>query len=104
MDQVLLYACRRAETEADTIGMQLAAKACYDPAAAGKSVLTNVAWLLQYLVSPEISLSVILRSEKRLSSNLYGACVTQLHTSHSKDCKLSHQKCFSACRRPLSHP
>ena len=27
--------CRRSETEADSIGMRLAAKACYDPAAAG---------------------------------------------------------------------
>ena len=30
--------CRKAETEADSIGMRLAAKACYDPAAAGEAL------------------------------------------------------------------
>ena len=29
------WMCRRSETEADSIGMRLAAKACYDPSAAG---------------------------------------------------------------------
>lgn len=32
---ILVTTCRRSETEADSIGMRLAAKACYDPAAAG---------------------------------------------------------------------
>ena len=31
-----LVPCRKAETEADSIGMRLAAKACYDPSAAGQ--------------------------------------------------------------------
>lgn len=31
--------CRRSETEADSIGMRLAAKACYDPSAAGAHCL-----------------------------------------------------------------
>lgn len=31
--------CRKAETEADSIGMRLAAKACYDPSAAGETLL-----------------------------------------------------------------
>ncbi len=35
-DKLFLFmTCRRSETEADSIGMRLAAKACYDPAAAG---------------------------------------------------------------------
>lgn len=36
--------CRKAETEADSIGMRLAAKACYDPSAAGKDWLFRVAF------------------------------------------------------------
>ena len=45
----MFMTCRRSETEADSIGMRLAAKACYDPAAAGMILCPRLQFIVMIL-------------------------------------------------------